>query len=222
MMCLVLAMSGTSALLGWIDRPSLLAGRTSRLASSAPTPGAHPLSLQQIESFVQSVVAEASNLRPARWESVDVLAGPAASEPAAPAYPNSMLLAAEPNRAGRAGKPTVSVGLPTQFHFRIDPQGRPFATDAWIRQVALAKDPNAIAIQVTRPGERQPMTPSQWQCVRSLISELSSLRQSRQADSVNQQAGIVSRVAATASMLPMRLHEDWSKADSTTDADDRS
>ncbi len=215
MMCLVLAMSGTSALLGWIDRPSLLAGRTSRLASSAPTPGAHTLSLQQIESLAQSVVAEAGNLRPARWKSVDVLAGPAAGKPTVSAYTNSMLLTAKPNRAGRAGKPTVSVGLPTQFHFRIDPDGRPFATDAWIRQVVLAKDPNAIAIQVTRPGEGQTMTPSQWQCVRSLISELSTLRQSRQGD-------VADALAATETVLPMRLHEDWSEADSATDAADRS
>ena len=198
MMCLVLAMSGTSALLGWIDRQSpQRAG-----ANSTTDPSAHALSLQQIESLVQSVVAEASQLRSARWESVDVLAGPAV--PGVPgtvgAYPKPMLLTAKPtrpqavpDRAGSAnpGAPgTVStceprragVGLPTQFHFRIDPDGRPFATDAWIRQVALAKDPNAIAIQVTRPGEGQAMTPNQWQCVRSLISELSTLPQGRQAE----------------------------------------
>ncbi|MCH7872339.1 MAG: hypothetical protein IID33_11625, partial [Planctomycetes bacterium] len=194
-------MSGTSALLGWIDRQNRPADRQSPRragANSTTDSSGHALSLQQIERLVQSVVAEASQLRSARWESVDVLAGPAV--PGVPgtvaAYSKPMLLTAKPtrkqvvpDRAGRANKPTVStykqalpVGLATQFHFRIDPHGRPFATDAWIRQVALAKDPYAIAIQVTRPGEGQAMTPSQWQCVRSLISELSTLPQSRRAD----------------------------------------
>ena len=161
MMCLVLAMSGTSALLGWI--------------SPVPASGARALSLQQIESLVQSVVAEASNLRPAQWNSVDLLAGPTTGKSAVSVFPSSTFLAAEPTRKQAVPDRAGRVGLRTDFHFRIDPHGRPFATDAWVRQIALAQDPNAIAIQVTRPGEGLPMTPSQRQCVRSLISELSTL-----------------------------------------------
>lgn len=167
MMCLVLAMSGTSALLGWSDRQSRLAD-----------PALPALSPQQIEGLVHSVVAEAGSLRLARWNSVDVLAGPEI-------VPNSTHLTAEPNRP--------------YFHFRIDRHGRPFASDAWVRQVALGEDPAGIVIQVARNDEGQPMTPIQWQCVQSLISQLSAIQQSRLADSL---------------VPPVRLHQTRSDANS--------
>ena len=185
MMCLVLAMSGTSALLAWGDRQSRRAD-----------PGLNPLNLvlspQQIDGLVQSIVAEAGNFHPARWTSVDVLAGPEL-------VPNSTHLTAEPNRP--------------DFHFRIDRYGRPFASDAWVRQVTLAEKPTGIVIQVARNGAGQPMTPIQWQCVQSLISELSAIRQSRLADRQSQLADQQGRLA-NALVLPVRLHQTRSDANS--------
>lgn len=106
MMCLVLAMSGTSALLGWIDRQSRPADRQSRLANSPRTPGTHALSPQPTESSAQSVVAEAGDLRPTRWESVDVLADPAGDKPTVSAYPTTTFLAAKPKRKQAVPVPT--------------------------------------------------------------------------------------------------------------------
>lgn len=157
MICLVLAMCGTSALLSWID--------------PAPTPTSQALSVEQVDRFAADVVAEAGLIRLDHWTSVDVLAQ-------ANSFGNATLLAAEPNR--------------TECHFRIDPHGRPFATEAWIGQTVSTENPSAIAIEVSRRGAGQPMTPAQWRCVRSLIAAVSD------------------RLALGGPALPMRLHDDWS------------
>lgn len=186
MLCLVLAMSGTSALLGWIDGQSRPSGATAAAFTLTPA---------QITGLVETVVAQTDKHRLAHWESVDIVSASGSRE-------NLMLLAAEqtPTRNDHPSR--------LQAHFRIDETGRPFATNAWIQQIPLERDPTAVSIEVVRTGDGQPMTPTQWQCVRSLISELSTLQEGRL---VVQRTGSVE-----GRTLPIRLHGSWSAAGRTS------
>lgn len=106
MTCLVLAMSGTSALLGWIDRHSQLADPRSGLADATPT--AQALSVRQAGFANQQADFAKQQTGYARAEG----------------FANSTLLTAKPNRtisklASPDNKPTLPTSkpaLPVRLH----------------------------------------------------------------------------------------------------------
>ena len=139
----------------------------------APSPTIPVLSAAQIRGLAVKAVSDADFVRHDQWRSVEVLA-----------------VSAIPARSRRLAAATTR----TDHHFRVDVNGRPSSTHAWIRQLASATPPTAVAIQVVRRGQNQPMTPPQWNCVRELIIELSD------------------RLGSDNPQLPVRLHDDWADA----------
>ena len=138
LVCLAVAMTGTSGLLGWIDPSPLLP--------------ADALSSDEVISLARVVATDGLTLREGRWDKIEIVSDPVSGV-------SAPFLTATTSRS--------------MCHFVIDLEGRPSRTPKWTRQEAAAKDPRAISIRVARRDEGQPMSRTQWQCVRALTSALS-------------------------------------------------
>ncbi len=150
MVCLVVAMTTTSALLGWID-PS------TSLPSPPPSPEAFlPLAVQAVEAAESFGVLD--------WSGIEVVAG--SREPADHTVTSRSLLAAT--------RPTGVLELNEEAvcHFRVDLDGRPSASHHWIHQHVVPGEEDTIRIEVVLPSESDRMTRAQWFSVRALAAVL--------------------------------------------------
>ena len=118
---------------------------------SPPLP-ADALSSNEVVSLARAVAADGLTLREGRWDKIEIVSDPVSGV-------SAPFLTATTRRS--------------TCHFVIDLEGRPSRTAKWTRQEAAARDPRAISIRVARRAEDQPMSRTQWQCVRALASVLS-------------------------------------------------
>ncbi len=131
------AMLLTSLLLSWLE-PGL------------PLAAAQP-SVRELAEASVAVVREPSAIEHRRWQTIEIIPGPASSLTAA-------RLSAIPDATGS--------------HFVIDDHGRIAGLRPWRAQAAAAEAPGAVRIRVSRVDRNGPMTQPQWLAVQALVSAL--------------------------------------------------
>ena len=159
--CLVVAMTGTAALLDWIDPSGL------PLTAS-------PLSKPRIAGLAQAAVTDGVVIRPNRWQEIEIAPGPAGL--GSGEQPAAFLLAVHAPKAN--------------YHFLVREDGRPWRDVAWSFQrsatgasARLQQAASSVIIRVDAVGcvlmHREPTTcrkvhptHAQWLCVEALIATL--------------------------------------------------
>jgi hypothetical protein len=131
---LVLAMSGVSSLLSWLD-PS----------GPASTPTA---SAAELLALARSVVLDGTEVEPARWQAIEIVAVPPGAAP-------GRLLRAAPDRR--------------ESHFAVDDLGHPRRLARWREQSTVASSTGAVRIEVVQTDLEAPMTAAQWASLQALI-----------------------------------------------------
>ncbi len=169
--CLVTAMTGTAAFLGWLD----------------PTPPltSDVLPYGEIIRLARSAVFDDVVIRHDQWQEVEI--------GAADSVASGMFLSA----AAAVGPRAMERG---DSHFYVGRDGRAVRARRWRDQRALhpapwapSVSPHTIRIQVSRLREGEPMSPSQWLCVRVLVAAISE------------------GIAPDGQGLPVRLAKGWEK-----------
>lgn len=185
LVCLVGSMTGTAALLAWMD-PS------APLTAEAPP-------FEVLLGEARSLVTDDVVVLEDRWDDVEILAGPGRTASA------SFLTA----RADIGGAPRNS-----EHHFHVDLKGRASRTPRWSRQEGSTDGKRTVSIRVMPADPDQPMSRVQWNSVRALITALSkatgrrvALRRSDLDDRQDQ-----SRPAGLSTpALTVRLEEPWAR-----------
>lgn len=189
MLCLVVAMTATSALLGWMD-PST-------------TSPALPPSPSVFLPIARAAVERADGQTELQWSTIDVLAGPAQSVTDSEGGPTFL--------AARSSQRLVEDDTESDCHFRVDRNGVPFATRYWIEQRSLEQTPETIRIQIDRLENDERMTRAQWFCVRALALALSELDHTEPV--MASPLDLEDSRLLTAHMpdvgVPLRLNENW-------------
>jgi len=162
LVALVVSMTGTSAVLSWLD-PSLPAGFNSLPASDIVALAG--------QAVTQDVVVDLG-----RWHEIEVV-------PDRP-HPRSTLLSAVAGRPPLTPSNPSSVEsdqarspwrgeVPDQWHFRITPDGRPIQGVSWRDQKRIGDAPNAVRIWLgTAPSGGASITSAQWLCLRALVAAI--------------------------------------------------
>ncbi|MFQ5461119.1 MAG: hypothetical protein ACE5E5_00665 [Phycisphaerae bacterium] len=161
LVALVVSMTGTSAVLSWLD-PSLPAGFNCLPASDIVALAG--------EAVTQDVVVD-----PGRWHEIEVV-------PDRP-HPRSTLLSAIANRPPIApGDPSSSESGQARspwgeesdtWHFRIMPDGRPIRDVSWRDQKRIGEASNAVRIWLgTASSSGASITSAQWLCLRALVAAI--------------------------------------------------
>lgn len=139
----------------------------------SPPPSPQPLTAEQMLRLARSVVTDTVVIEPNRWQRVEVFASSSASS---------------------AGPMLTARSDALETHFFVSAAGRPSRASRWCTQRSARGSNAAVRIQVVRPRGQQPMTSSQWFCVRAILLALDEA------------------IATTANPLPVHVQPDLTLA----------